>query len=444
MDRLITVKRAEHEEVPAHHVISEDSKARTFQNPWDSWHKPTIAELVQGLEWGERDGNRMFPSILGSLKDMFIAPMEGKLPRPSYLSRVNVPLHVQKPDFSFAEERVKATWLGHAGSLVQLPPLTPGDRPFTVLFDPIFSARCSPSQWIGPIRSFRPPCKVKELPPIDLVVISHNHFDHLDFHTIESLWKHFPDTVHFFAPLGNKDWFIQPHLGISAERVYDMDWWDEAHIHAPSTGTEVGAGIRLVCTPAQHCSGRSIGDACRTLWASWFLEHTLPDNDVFRIYFGGDTGYQFHTTAGSDDDTYPACPAFEQITDKLGAPDLSLLPVSVGATYAYLKSFDILPDGLSPVPRMNDGLTGANHMSASDAVKVFTIMQRSSSKRVPVAMGIHWGTFVEGMGEVVDTMTTLEKACQAHQVDYARALHTKPLHPTFALVHHGQSISLPR
>ncbi|GLB43038.1 putative beta-lactamase superfamily domain containing protein [Lyophyllum shimeji] len=107
-----------------------------------------------------------------------------------------------------AKDKIKSTWLGHACFLVEMPSRSSntGDRGARILFDPVFSDRCSPSQWVGPKRYTPPPCAIEDIPEIDAVVISHNHYDHLDTHTIKVLSKR-PRMPHFFAPLGNGPWF---------------------------------------------------------------------------------------------------------------------------------------------------------------------------------------------------------------------------------------------
>jgi len=183
-----------------------------FRNPWPSWHKPTSVEVWQALEWGEdRDpcialaqshvtnSQKMERSLSTS------GSINTKVSSESAKSYAAELLHVTKPDFSFnvQSDRAKTTWLGHAGMLVQLPHLNEDGRPVRCLFDPIFSLRCSPTQAAGPQRSYPPPCAVEDLPEIDIVMISHNHYDHLDFDTIMALWKRNARHLRFVVPLDN-------------------------------------------------------------------------------------------------------------------------------------------------------------------------------------------------------------------------------------------------
>ncbi|WP_232050139.1 MBL fold metallo-hydrolase [Actinoplanes sp. OR16] len=153
------------------------------------------------------------------------------------------------------------TWYGHSSALIEIE----GSR---VLLDPVWSKRCSPSQLAGPSRLHEPPVALEDLPPIDVVVISHDHYDHLDAPTIRRL-----STVRFVVPLG-----VGAHLqrwGVDAERIVELDWHEDVQI----------GNLRFVATPARHFSGRGIRRD-ETLWASWVIKG--PARSVF---YSGDTGY---------------------------------------------------------------------------------------------------------------------------------------------------------
>ncbi|KAK3693025.1 beta-lactamase superfamily domain-containing protein [Podospora appendiculata] len=469
-----------------------------FRNPWPSWHKPTHAEIWDSLQWGEDDDPciELAASHLSGVPAPPYPPDKTKLPHFSDVddwpnstgAKAARLLSIQDPDFSFTTTtttltptqptpKAKATWLGHAGILVQLPPLTPSSRPIRCLFDPIFSMRCSPSQTAGPIRSYPSPCEVHALPPIDAVIISHNHYDHLDYDTIKSIWQHHSPTVHFFVPLNNRSWFAT--CGIPLDRVTELDWWESAHLTSPDTTITSGSSsLKIWCTPAQHSSGRAGNDANCTLWSSWYLEH-LPAGGAgkpYRVYFAGDTGYQFHglpswppapnskSTNNPDDDddqTSPPCPAFAEIRTRLGPPHLLLLPVAVGATYAYLRSLVPLPDWISPFPRHRPGLAAATHMPPWDAVRVLNVMagsrggvkggdedEEDEREEGPVAIAMHWGTFVTEPVGVLKTLGELEWACTSQGVRFARSLEGTEAdglsrkQPCFLAVNHGQSVWL--
>jgi len=139
------------------------------------------------------------------------------------------------------------------------------------LTDPVFSERASPVQWAGPQRFHAPPISIEDLPPIKGIILSHDHYDHLDHAAVLKLAG---KTEHFITPLGVGDRLIA--WGIPASKVRQLGWWQSATV----------AGLKLVATPAQHFSGRGLGDRNKTLWASFVIE----DRDV-RVFFSGDSGY---------------------------------------------------------------------------------------------------------------------------------------------------------
>lgn len=154
--------------------------------------------------------------------------------------------------------------LGHSTVLLKL-------RGHFYLTDPVFSERASPLQWLGPKRFHAPPIDLDELPPLKAVILSHDHYDHLDKATVRALAA---KTERFLTPLGVGDTLIA--WGMDADKVRQLDWWQ---------GTEL-AGLHLVATPSQHFSGRGLLDGNKTLWASW----VIIDDDT-RIFFSGDSGY---------------------------------------------------------------------------------------------------------------------------------------------------------
>ncbi|KAK0644340.1 beta-lactamase superfamily domain-containing protein [Cercophora newfieldiana] len=450
-----------------------DDKPVSFRNPWPSWYQPTPAQVWNNLQWGDRGPDPcvdLAVSHLSGLDAPANPPAENK--RPSFTDITKWPdstgakaarlLRIVEPDFTLPKTpcKAKATWLGHAGVLVQLVPRTqtPSSRSINCIFDPIFSARSSPSKSFGPIRTYPPPCTVESLPPLDAVFISHNHYDHLDADTITSIWSHHRDTVRFFAGLGNKKWFLD--CGIPADRVLDLDWWDSAQLTYPDNPSD---SLRIWCTPSQHQSGRSGSEPNSTLWASWTLDYHTAGATPYRVFFAGDTGYRFHEDpawpppppAGAkwdslgpvevvdeeEDTKYPACPAFAEIRDRLGPPHLLLLPISVGATYSYVKSLVYLPDWMSPVPWHSPGVTGANHMPAWDAVHVLKLM---TGGEPAVAIGMHWGTFVPDATEVLGTLGQLEWACRKKGVEFGRDLASEGAQEGkwFLALDHGQTVCL--
>lgn len=161
--------------------------------------------------------------------------------------------------------------LGHSTLLLKL-------RGGFWITDPVFGERASPVSFAGPKRWHAPPIALDDLPPLRGVVLSHDHYDHLDRETIAAL----ADRAQvFLAPLGVGDRLVG--WGVSKDKVRQFDWWQ---------GTEID-GLRFTATPAQHFSGRGLTDGDRTLWASWVIEDPSrgPGDDGLKVFFSGDTGY---------------------------------------------------------------------------------------------------------------------------------------------------------
>ncbi|WP_394238510.1 MBL fold metallo-hydrolase [Pseudomonas anguilliseptica] len=175
------------------------------------------------------------------------------------------------------------------------------------LTDPVFSERASPVQWAGPRRFHETPISIEELPPITGVILSHDHFDHLDQASIRALAA---KTEYFVTPIGVGDTLIA--WGVDPAKVHQRDWWESVTLN----------GLRLVATPSQHFSGRGLFDGNQTLWASWVIL-----DDDFRIFFSGDTGY---------------FDGFKAIGNRFGPFDLTLM--ETGAYDEQWPDIHMLPE----------------------------------------------------------------------------------------------------
>jgi L-ascorbate metabolism protein UlaG (beta-lactamase superfamily) len=206
--------------------------------------------------------------------------------------------------------------LGHSTLLLKL-------RGEFWLTDPVFSKRASPFQWIGPKRFHQPPISIAELPPIKGVIISHNHYDHLDYDAVMQLNA---KVAHFVTPLGVGDTLIK--WGVPAAKIQQLDWWQETQIDE----------LKLVATPAHHFSGRGLADSNATLWASW----VIIDDDL-RVFFSGDTGYfegfkEIGNRYGPFDVTMIETGAYG-----LDWPDVHMQPEQTLQAHLDLKGRNLLP-----------------------------------------------------------------------------------------------------
>lgn len=220
-------------------------------------------------------------------------------------------------------EHPTVTWVGHSTLLIQLDGVN-------ILTDPHWGPRASPVSFAGPKRLIPPGVRFADLPPIDAVVISHDHYDHLDEATVRRLAQTHHPT--FFVPLGLKAWFAS----IGIHEVVELDWWEAQTFH----------GLRIVCTPARHSSGRGLYDQNLRLWASWVIV-----GHERRMLFAGDTGYG----AG-----------FSEIGWRLGPFDLAAIPIGGYSSYTSRHP---------------------NHVNPEEALTVF--QEVGGRRLVPV----HWGTF---------------------------------------------------
>ncbi|KAJ7213057.1 beta-lactamase superfamily domain-containing protein [Mycena pura] len=343
-------------------------KSRTgpYENPWP----PVIS---------------IFESALAFLRLPFerATPLQHDLPHVKTVKTV-------KPDFAAldAGDRLCAMWLGHAGYLVQFP-AEPGHRPIRIVFDPIFSDRAFPSAWVGPRRRLPAPCTIHELPDIDFVAVSHNHFDHCDLDALKALSRKSPSTTLFLVPLGVKETLAS--VGIPSERIHELDWWDSLAFPPGPASALAGrrCSYRFTCAPAQHNSGRGILDQNWTLWCSWAV-HQIPEDEgaaTVSVYHAGDTGYQ---TAGG------ACPIFKEIGTKLGPFDLAMVPIWSGASLTVL--------GKMGYRLTDDTHLVTLHATPEDAVRL------AADVRARAALAMHFGTFAGSEDEALEPALRLARA----------------------------------
>jgi L-ascorbate metabolism protein UlaG (beta-lactamase superfamily) len=208
---------------------------------------------------------------------------------------------------------LRATWLGHSTVLLEID----GWR---VLTDPVWGPRASPTRFIGPKRFQPVPVSMSELPPLDAVLVSHDHYDHLDFTTMRLLRR---VNVPIITSLG-----VGAHLesmGIAPERIVELDWWE--------THTVPGTGVSLTATPSQHFSGRGLKDRNKTLWSSWVIA-----GPRHKVFFSGDTGLT---------------PEYAHTRERAGPFDLVML--EIGAFHPAWSNIHLGPDNALAAHRLLGG-----------------------------------------------------------------------------------------
>jgi len=292
--RLVTSELSSHRSSDGH-----------FLNPWPDAKPPTFRDVIT---WS-------------------------RTRRSTPRGRPILPAHVQP---GFAQPRaatgtLSATWIGHSTVLLQVGALN-------VLTDPMWSGRASPVQWAGPHRLTTPGIALDALPPIDVVLLSHNHYDHLDAASVRAIARRHP-AARWFTPLGVAR-YVRRWGG---RAITELDWW----------GAIDADGVRVACVPAQHASGRTPFDRMRTLWCGWTLrsgEHS--------IYFAGDTAYHSE---------------FGEIARRHGPFDMCVLPVGAYEPRWFMRPVHVNPD---------------------EAVRAYVDIARAHpAAPPPVALAVHWGTF---------------------------------------------------
>nr|XP_031857436.1 uncharacterized protein CI109_007163 [Kwoniella shandongensis]KAA5524508.1 hypothetical protein CI109_007163 [Kwoniella shandongensis] len=335
------------EKVKADHWGNANGTA--FVNPWLSF-RPVASKDLASLFWAMR---RHDP-LLKRAKEIipYVTPTFGR---------------------TLPSNQLRSTWLGHACALIEMP--TPNAlaaekeksaRGVRVLFDPVLGEGMATFN-LGPKRESTTPCDIKDIPQVDAIVISHNHYDHLDLPTLTKLYstqkKQYDSEPLLFLPLNN--WRTVSGLGVPRARVIEMDWWEEREIVVDGVGS-----TKIICTPAQHSSARTPFDKDNSLWSSWALkDKPNAEGKAASVWFGGDTGYcAMHVDSHKLEDLPKGgvCPAFKEIGERLGPFTLGLIPIG-----AYDPRI-----AMSPV-----------HAAPIDSVRIFNDIKCKN------AIGIHWGTF---------------------------------------------------
>ena len=234
---------------------------------------------------------------------------------------------MEKPNFKeiYNNDNIVTTWIGHETFLYQ-------NKDINVLTDPHFTDRASPLSFAGPKRYMPPGMEIEDLPNIDVVTISHSHYDHLDYRSVKLIAEKYEDVL-FLVPLGLEEWFINKGI----KNVRELDWWDSIKV----------SDTEITFAPVQHWSARGLFDRNETLWGAWHFK-----NYYHSFIHLGDTGY-------SDD--------FKEIRKRLGSVDLAAIPIG-----AY-------------EPRW---IMEVSHMNPEEAVMSFLDLEASK------AIGMSWGTFI--------------------------------------------------
>ena len=299
-----------------------------FRNPWSSAQLHGFRDF---LKWSliERRRNPRQPD-----------------PDPSTFTRADPGFVVPRAD----PEQFTLTWIGHSSFLIQIGGLN-------VLLDPMWSRRASPLQFVGPKRWVPPAVEFDRLPSIDAILLSHDHYDHLDAGTVSRIAERYPAAV-WYAPLAVGK-FLRER---GAREVVELDWWQDSTV----------GNLRVSCVPAQHFSGRTLGRRNQTLWCGWVIRS--PSHSVF---FAGDTALH---------------PEFGSIGRRYGPFDVALLPIG-----AY-------------EPRW---FMGAVHMNPEDCIEAMRQLRAAQNGQRLIMAASHWGTFKltdESMDEPPAKMRALWEA----------------------------------
>jgi N-acyl-phosphatidylethanolamine-hydrolysing phospholipase D len=247
-----------------------------------------------------------------------------------------------------------AVWIGHSTFLIK-------KNGVTILTDPIFSERASPFKNIGPKRLIPPAIELDVIPRIDVVTISHNHYDHLDINSLKKISKKHPNAI-FLVPAGDEKLLGRKKIS----NVYNFSWWESFD----------SLGLKFTFTPVQHWSKRSLFDRNKSLWGGWFVEHK-----DYSFYHAGDTGY-------SND--------FIETKLRLGSPKYAFIPIG-----AYDPEW----------------FMAESHVNPEDAVKIMLDLEAEKG------FGMHWATFTLTDEDTIEPKIRLENAVKNNsEIDFISLL----------------------
>ena len=275
-----------------------------------------VLPLFLFAEYQNTNGN----SINKSFKELLEWSRSSKEPAISYIE-----ISSEWQEINLANDDKYVIWIGHSTFLIK-------KNGITILTDPIFSDRASPFKNIGPKRLIPPAIPLEDIPKIDIVIVSHNHYDHLDINSLKRISKLHPEAV-FLVPAGDLKLLNRKKVN----NAYEFNWWESFILN----------DIRFTFTPVQHWSKRGLFDRNKSLWGGWHVQYK-----DYALYHAGDTGYS------SD---------FKDTKNKLGSPKYAFIPIGAYDPEWFMAS---------------------SHVNPEQAVKIMIDLEAE------YAFGMHWGTFV--------------------------------------------------
>lgn len=328
-----------------------------FQCPWTTYKRPNVLRFLWKKYNDTTKDQILSKEVLDSTSMMEVLT-------PDTERLLNPPT-----------DQMQVTWLGHATALVQFDGLN-------LLVDPILhDGAIGPIRALGLKRVRRSPAPVSSLPRIDMVLISHDHYDHLDVATVRAIDQAWPSEVTWFVPQRMREWMAAT---IKSKNIVELSWWNE-HVLTHSSDSAPTRQFTVACVPAQHWSMRSGFDENVRLWCGWVV-HAIDTGRS--VYYTGDTGY---------------CEVFRAIGERYGPIDVGLIPIGC------YKPRDIMV---------------FQHIDPTEAVKIH------QDVRVKNSVGIHWGTFDMGSTEAfLEPPKLLASACEEMGVD------------NFITIKHGETVA---